>query len=122
MIPTEKQALAHLRKGWAGLPVFIQPIETSTGKGVPDTYMWFYGSLPGHGWWLELKRGNRTLRPEQSLWLSRAAGRRHPCGVLRVFQDYQFRLDTGSCIGSLFDGRLRDADSLYHRLCNPVSN
>lgn len=122
-LPTERQALAHLRHGWSGLPVFIQPVETSTGKGVPDVYMWFYGDHPGHGWWLELKRGTAPLRPEQRLWLTRAADRRQPCGVLRVLYGYRFRLDTISGKGLDAIGcRIHEVDSLYRRLCDPTSN
>lgn len=107
-IPTEREALAHLRRSWANRPVMIQPIETSTGKGVPDLYVWCYraGSMTsrlgrgletpepsGIGWWLEQKRGTRTLSPAQRNWLRRAEARGVPCGVLRVWPGYQFSLE-----------------------------
>ena len=103
-IPTEREALAHLRRSWANHPVMIQPIETSTGKGVPDLYVWCYrADWPGRwmespepsgiGWWLELKRGDRTISPAQRKWLRRAEARGVPCGILRVWPEYQLSLD-----------------------------
>lgn len=107
-IPTEREALAHLRRSWANHPVMIQPIETSTGKGVPDLYVWCHQTkamaplperwretpLPsGIGWWLEQKRGTQALSPAQRNWLRRAEVRGIPCGVLRVWPGYQFSLE-----------------------------
>ena len=97
-IPTEKEALAHLRRSWKLLPVMIQSIETSTAKGVPDLYLWFHDHIIRHnggiGWWLELKRGNSSLRPAQTTWLHQATASGLPCGILRVWPEYQFSLNT----------------------------
>lgn len=92
MIPTEAQAKAHLRSRWKELPALIQPIETSTGKGIPDMWIWVYHpcTFEGTGYWLELKRGNRTLAPAQRSWLNRAIARGVPVGVLRVWSGYLF--------------------------------
>lgn len=89
--PTEAQALAHLRQEWIDYPVVIQPVETSTGTGVPDLYIW----TPPVGWWLELKSGSRDLRPAQRRWLTAARRLGVPCGVLRVWWAYQFTLYCG---------------------------
>ena len=89
--PTEKQALAHLRQEWADRPVLIQPIETSTGVGVPDLYVW----ASPRGWWLELKRGPADLSPAQRRWLTTARRLGVPCGVLRVWWDYRYTLYCG---------------------------
>lgn len=98
MIPTEAQAKVHLRRRWKDLPALIQPIETSTGVGVPDTWIWVYNpfTFEGTGYWLELKRGNRTLAPVQRSWLNRAIHRGIPAGVLRVWPNYEFTVQLGN--------------------------
>ena len=93
--PTEKAALAHLRQSWKLLPVMIQPIETSTGTGVPDVYMWFNVPISGVGWWLELKAGTRMVTPAQRKWLDHAHRVRLPAAVLRCWAGHTFSLDDG---------------------------
>ena len=91
-IPTEAQALRHLRKHWtlSDHRVLIQPIETSTGAGVPDLYLWIGETR--RAWWCELKRGNRRLTSAQTRWMLRTQRLGHRVCVIRVWHDYRFTL------------------------------
>lgn len=107
---TERTALAHLRRSWKLLPVMIQPIETSTGTGVPDVYMWF-NTTEGIGWWLEFKVGTRKPTPAQREWIYRARCVRLLAAVLRCWPGHTFSLD---------DGDIRyNQMGLYKRLSQP---
>ena len=95
MIPTEAQARSHLRSQLSDHPIIIQSIETSTGTGVGDLYVWVFDpdTLHGRGWWLELKRGRKQLSVAQKRWFKKMSRAGVPCGVLRIWEDYWFELD-----------------------------
>ena len=98
IIPTESQARQMLNDDWADQPVVVQPIETSTGTGIPDLWVWTYDpyTFDGLGWWLELKRGSRQLRPAQRTWLTECRKLGVPCGVIRIWPRHQFTLTLGA--------------------------
>lgn len=85
---TEKQIVTWLRKAWSSYPVLIQPIETSTARGVPDLFV----LADGRAWWLELKIGNRQLTRPQQRWLDQYSALGGLCGVLRNYGGPNFIL------------------------------
>ena len=110
-LPTEAQALRHIRRAWkaAGHSVLIQPIETSTGVGVPDLYLWIAESH--QAWWCELKRGRRRTTLAQTRWLMAAERLGQKVCVLRVWQDYRFTVHRPNEANSV--GKVFQVDTLY---------
>lgn len=88
--PTERRILAHLRERWAIYPVHIYPIETSTRRGFPDLWIWLRDVKVGL--WMELKRGDSTLRSAQLRWVDDAIASDIPIAILRGYFGYRFKL------------------------------
>lgn len=72
----ESQFKAFLVKSLRAAGCFVQTIETTTGRGVPD----LVALRANHTYWIEVKVGcgnTVTIRPEQYAWMRKAKA----CGV-----------------------------------------
>ena len=61
---------------------FVQKLEVTTGRGVPDLVVFM-----GETTFLELKFGTRTVRPEQYVWAIKSEGRNGKVRCLCGFED-----------------------------------
>jgi hypothetical protein len=87
---TEAVFNSYLRKKFTEHGAFVQRIETSTSRGVPDIALLYKGQT----YWFECKVNYPILRPEQYVWGRKAMEHQIPHYCICLFKNDEIGLFT----------------------------